>query len=75
LKLDGAKVRRTRERRGLSLAALAKEAGLAKGTALRADHGEDVQLVTARKLARALGVEVADLMREEPEGEEADRAA
>ncbi len=75
MKLDGAKVRRARERQGLTVRALAEKAGVAKGTTLRAEHGANVFPTTARKLAQGLGVEVADLMGEEPDGEEADRAA
>lgn len=68
-----------RKQQELSLAALAKRAGVAKGTALRADHGEDVHLGSLRKIARVLGVGVRDLI-EDPDKEEAkanppDRAA
>jgi transcriptional regulator with XRE-family HTH domain len=65
LRLDGAKVRRARERLGYSLAAVAQEAGVSEGAVLRADHGREIRLLTARKIAQGLGVEVADLMREE----------
>lgn len=40
-------------------------AGLSKNSVLRAEHEEDVRPVTARRLAEALGVEVADLVKEE----------
>lgn len=75
-RMGGTMVRRLRKQQGLSLAALAKRAGVAKGTVLRADHGEDVQLGSLRRIAEGLGVEVVDLMREEePDIEEPDRAA
>lgn len=67
MRLDGARVRRARERLGYSLAKAAKEAGVSEGTVLRADHGEEIRPSTARKIAVGLGVEVADLIREEPE--------
>lgn len=72
LRVDGAKVRRLRMRLGLSAAALAEKSGLTKSTVLRADHGASVALGTARKLARGLGVEVVDIMAEEPDVEEDD---
>ena len=67
LRLDGAKVRRARERLGYSLAAAAKQAGVSEGTVLRADHGEEIRPSTARKIAAGLEVQVADLIREDPE--------
>jgi hypothetical protein len=62
VKLDKHKVLRARERLGYGVAKVAEEAGIAKGSALRAEHGEDLRPITARRVARALGVKVADLM-------------
>ena len=72
LRINGAKLQRLRKQQGLSAAALGEESGVDKTTVLRADRGANVQLGTARKLARGLGVRVVDLMAEESDGEEPD---
>jgi transcriptional regulator with XRE-family HTH domain len=53
-----------RERLGYSIEAVAEKAGIAKNSVLRADHGEDIRPLTARKIAAALDVSVADLYEE-----------
>jgi transcriptional regulator with XRE-family HTH domain len=67
LKLDEDRVRQTRERLGLTLSMVAQKAGTSKNTVLSAEHGGDIRPTTARKIAEALNVEIADLMGE-PEG-------
>lgn len=61
MKLDPAKVRQARERLGLSLDDVAKAADVSQNSAIRAEHGEEIRPVTARRIARGLGLEVADL--------------
>jgi transcriptional regulator with XRE-family HTH domain len=61
VKLDRDNLIRARERCGYSIETVAEEAGIAKNSVLRAEHGEDIRPLTARKIAAALGVEVADL--------------
>ena len=67
MRLDSTKVRRARERVGLSIETAAESSGVAKGSFLRAEHGEEVRPVTARRIASGLGVRVADLVLAEPE--------
>jgi transcriptional regulator with XRE-family HTH domain len=62
LRLDGNEVRQARERLGYSMETLAEAAGVAKNSILRAEHEEDIRPVTARKIANALEVRVADLL-------------
>jgi len=63
LRLDNVKVRRARERVGLSIESAAENAGVAKGSFLRAEHGEEIRPSTARRIAEnGLGVRVADLV-------------
>ena len=62
MRLDGDKVRRARERLGYSMEMTGEEAEVSKNSILRAEHGEDIRPVTARRISRALGVEVADLI-------------
>src|SRR5215210_9056474 len=69
LLLDSTKVRRARERIGASIETAAERAGVAKGSFLRAEHGEDIRPVTARRVAEGLGVRVADLVLDEVEAE------
>jgi transcriptional regulator with XRE-family HTH domain len=70
VKLDRDNLIRARERRGYSIETVAEEAGIAKNSVLRAEHGEDIRPLTARKIAAALGVEVADLYADDyPKGE------
>jgi transcriptional regulator with XRE-family HTH domain len=65
LKFDGDKVRRARELLGYGQETTAEEAGVAKNSVLRAERGEEIRPATARKIAAALGVRVADLLTEE----------
>ena len=65
MKFDGDRVRRARELLGYGLDKTAEEAGVAKNSILRAERGEDIRPGTARKIATALGVRVADLLKEE----------
>jgi transcriptional regulator with XRE-family HTH domain len=71
VKLDRDNLIRARERLGYSIETVAEEAGIAKNSVLRAEHGEDIRPLTARKIATALGVEVADLYAgaNDPKGE------
>jgi DNA-binding XRE family transcriptional regulator len=62
LKLDREKLVRAREMLGYGLEKTAQEAGVSKNSVLRAEHEEDIRPVTARKIAAALGVRVADLV-------------
>jgi len=64
LKLDRERLIRARERLGYAIETVAEEAGVSKNSVLRAEHGEDIRPLTARKIATALGVTVADLYRE-----------
>jgi transcriptional regulator with XRE-family HTH domain len=64
LKLDRSKLIRAREMLGYSVEKTAEEAGVSKNSVLRAEHEEDIRPVTARKIAAALGVRVADLIGE-----------
>jgi transcriptional regulator with XRE-family HTH domain len=64
LRLDGNKVRRARERLGYSMEMVGEEAEVSKNSILRAEHDGDIRPVTARRIAQALGVEVADLIEE-----------
>jgi transcriptional regulator with XRE-family HTH domain len=66
MKLDHEKVRWHRDRLGLTLDTLGEKAEVAKGTVLRAEHGEDVRPSSGRRIARALGVEISDLIPEKP---------
>ncbi len=61
LKLDREKLIRAREMLGYGLEKTADVAGVSKNSVLRAEHEEDIRPVTARKIAEALKVEVADL--------------
>jgi len=55
---------------GYGIETTAQAAGVSKNSVLRAEHGEDIRPVTARKIAGALNVEVADLLGTEyPKGE------
>lgn len=61
MKLDAREVVEARERLGLTQEELAARAEVSENTVLRAEHGLEVRPVTARRLARGLGLEVADL--------------
>ncbi len=43
---------------------VAAESGLTENTIVRAEHDRDIRPTSARKLAAALGVTVADLVQE-----------
>jgi DNA-binding XRE family transcriptional regulator len=64
LKLDRDRLQRAREMLGYGLEKTAEEAGISKNSVLRAEHEEDIRPVTARKIAAALDVPVADLIGE-----------
>lgn len=64
MKLDKNKLLQARERLGYSLETVGEKAGTSKNSVLRAEHEEDIRPLTARKIAEALGVEVAELIRE-----------
>ena len=64
LRLDRDKLLRARELLGYGIETTAQEAGVSKNSVLRAEHEEDIRPVTARKIAGALGVRVADLLEE-----------
>jgi transcriptional regulator with XRE-family HTH domain len=61
-----AKLREWREARGLTQKQLAAKAGVAEGTVVRGERGETTYPHTARKMADALDVSVADLMENPP---------
>jgi transcriptional regulator with XRE-family HTH domain len=68
----GARVREARERRGMSMADLARAAGLSPGAVSRIEHGErSPGAETVSRLARALGVEAGNLMGSGDGGERA----
>jgi transcriptional regulator with XRE-family HTH domain len=59
----GTKVREARERRGLSMAEVARASGLSPGAVSRIEHGErSPGAATLARLARVLGVEVGHLI-------------
>jgi transcriptional regulator with XRE-family HTH domain len=64
LKLDRDRLQRAREMLGYGLEKTAQEAGISKNSVLRAEHEEDIRPVTARKIAAALQVPVANLIGE-----------
>jgi transcriptional regulator with XRE-family HTH domain len=64
LKLDRDRLQRAREMLGYGLEKTAEEAGISKNSVLRAEHEEDIRPGTARKIAGALHVSVADLIGE-----------
>jgi transcriptional regulator with XRE-family HTH domain len=64
LRLNRKKLLRARELLGYGIEKVAEEAGISKNSVLRAEHEEDIRPVTARKIAAALGVSVADLIGE-----------
>ena len=66
MQLDSAKVRWHRDRLGWTLETLAEQAEIAEGTALRAEHGEDIRPSSGRRIARALGVNISELVPEMP---------
>ncbi len=62
MKLKRERIKRARDRLGLSMADVAKSAGLDAGTVIHAEHGKEIRPITARKLAAGLGVQVVDLL-------------
>ena len=59
------KLRALREQRGLSLRVLSRESGVGLATLVRLEAGQfDPRLSTLRKLAKTLGVTIADLIGE-----------
>jgi len=62
LRLNRKKLLRARELLGYGIEKVAEEAGISKNSVLRAEHEEDIRPVTARKIAAALGVSVAELI-------------
>jgi transcriptional regulator with XRE-family HTH domain len=66
LKLDPAAVIEARERLGLTIEMAADRADVSKNSIGRAEHGLDIRPVTARRIARGLGLEVADLYPKAP---------
>lgn len=64
MRLDGDKVRRGRELQGLTVEEFARRANLAKGTAVKAEHGGEILPGTARRIAEALGTGIPDLAEE-----------
>jgi transcriptional regulator with XRE-family HTH domain len=66
MRLDSRKVRWHRDRFGWTLDELADKAGVAKGTLLRAEHGEDIQPRSGRRIAQAFGVDISELVPEMP---------
>ncbi len=63
------KLQRARERLGWSIEMVGEKAGTSKNSVLRAEHEGEIRPLTARKIAEALGVEVADLLLEEVESQ------
>jgi transcriptional regulator with XRE-family HTH domain len=61
-----ARTKEWRESRGLTQRRLAAEAGVGEVTVARVETGSSVTPPTARKLADALGVSVADLLERPP---------
>jgi len=64
LRLNRKKLLRARELLGYGIEKVAEEAGISKNSVLRAEHEEDIRPVTARKIAAALSLSVADLIGE-----------
>jgi transcriptional regulator with XRE-family HTH domain len=60
------RLREWRQSEGLMQKELAAAAGINELTVLRAERGDSIRVNTARKLADALDVTVADLMEEPP---------
>ena len=64
MRLNRKKLLRARELLGYGIEKVAEEAGISKNSVLRAEHEEDIRPVTARKIAAALSLSVADLIGE-----------
>jgi transcriptional regulator with XRE-family HTH domain len=61
-----ARLKEWREAQGLMQKELAAMAGTHERTVFRAEHGDSVNPVTTRRLAKALGVDVVDLLENPP---------
>lgn len=66
MRLDPERTLEARERLGLSVEMAAKKADVAKSSISRAEHGEEIRPATARRIATAYGVSVADLYPHDP---------
>ena len=66
MKLDADKVRWQRDSRGWTLETTAKNAEVALGTVLRAEHGEDIRPSSGRRIARAFDVDISELVPDRP---------
>jgi transcriptional regulator with XRE-family HTH domain len=66
MRLDHERVHWHRDRLGWTLDTLAEKAKVAKGTVLRAEHGEDVRPSSGRRIAQALGTELSELIPDKP---------
>ena len=66
MKLDADKVRWYRDRFGWTLDITAEKAEVAPGTILRAEHGEDIRPSSGRRIARAFGVDISELVPDKP---------
>jgi transcriptional regulator with XRE-family HTH domain len=64
LRFNRKKLLRARELLGYGIEKVAEEAGVSKNSVLRAEHEGDIRPLTARRIAAALGVSVADLIGE-----------
>jgi XRE family transcriptional regulator of biofilm formation len=71
----GTRLSQLRELRGLSVTAMADQAGLAKSALTKLEHGETENpgLRTLSALCRVLGVTIAELLDEKPSGRDARR--
>lgn len=61
----GQRVRRIRERQGVSIRELASRSEVSKNTLLRLELGQGSHLATVKRVSRALGVRVSDLVSDE----------
>jgi transcriptional regulator with XRE-family HTH domain len=61
MKLDPTKVREAREQLGLSIVEIAENAEVSPNSVSRAENNREIRPLTARRISRALGSEVADL--------------
>jgi transcriptional regulator with XRE-family HTH domain len=64
VKLDGERVRDRRERLTIPIREACERSGVALNTWVRAEHGEEIRLSSARRIAEVLGVEPGYLMGE-----------
>ena len=63
MEIDPTKIREFREKRGLSVRGLAREAGVSTETVYSVEHGKrQPSLTTLGKIARALEVDPRDLL-------------